>query len=70
MKVRAPFQGSYEHAGQGWDGRRSYWLVRFVVRAYLPFHDCKGVTDAGSGRSCSLASRRDGTAQSRSRSDD
>lgn len=42
MRIKAPFQGEYEHAGQGWNGR-SYWLVRFVLRAYVPFHDPKGV---------------------------
>ena len=41
MRVKAPFQGQWEYAGQGWDSR-SYSLVRFVLRAYIPFHDPKG----------------------------
>ena len=36
MKVKAPFQGQYENAGQGFDGKRFYDLVRFVLRASNP----------------------------------
>lgn len=36
MKVKAPFQGGYEHAGQGFDGDHCYRLIRFVLRAYNP----------------------------------
>jgi len=36
VKVKAPFQGQDEPAGQGWDGRRSYKLIRFVLRALSP----------------------------------
>jgi hypothetical protein len=43
MKIQAPFQGSEEHAGQGFDGRRSYILIRFVLRAFIPSYDCEGV---------------------------
>ena len=36
MKIQAPFQGQYEPAGQGFDGRRFYDSIRFVLRAYNP----------------------------------
>jgi len=36
MKIRAPFQGQEEHAGQGFDGGHFYNNVRFVLRAYTP----------------------------------
>ena len=36
MKIKAPFQGRDEHAGQGFDGRRHYTSVRFVLRAFNP----------------------------------
>jgi hypothetical protein len=42
MKVKAPFQGQDEPAGQGFDGKRFYVRMEFVLRAYLPFHDLKG----------------------------
>lgn len=36
MKVKAPFQGHDERAGYGFDGRRFYTSVRFVLRACNP----------------------------------
>jgi len=43
MKIKAPFQVFLEHAGQGFDGRRAYFLQRWVLRAYQPMHDKFGV---------------------------
>lgn len=42
MKVKPPFQGQDELSGMGFDGRRFYDVVQFVLRAYIPLHDLKG----------------------------
>jgi len=43
MRIKPPFQAFREHAGQGWNGRRTYFLERWVLRAYMPTHDKHGV---------------------------
>ena len=43
MKIKAPFQAVQEHAGQGFTGQRSYFLSRWVLRAYIPMYDRFGV---------------------------